>query len=81
MRGSGEGNVAFAGKETGRGIEAHPARARQVDFGPGVEIGEVAGRTLGAFDGLQVRLELNQIAGDETRGQSEMTQRLHQQPG
>ena len=34
----------------------------------------------GTFERLDVGLELNQIAGDEARGQAEMAQDLHQQP-
>ena len=37
----GQRNVAFAGQEPRGRIEADPAGARQIDFAPGVQIGEV----------------------------------------
>jgi hypothetical protein len=38
---AGERDVALAGEQPGRGVEPDPARARQVDLGPGVQVGEV----------------------------------------
>jgi hypothetical protein len=40
---AGERDVAFAGEQAGGRIEADPAGARQVDLGPGVQVGEVLG--------------------------------------
>ena len=34
VRGAREGNVAFAGEQSGRGIEPDPACARQIRLGP-----------------------------------------------
>ncbi len=76
VRRAGERDVAFAGEQAGGGIEADPAGAGQIDFGPRVEIGEVGGRAGGAFERLHVGRELDQIAGDEARGESEMAQDL-----
>ncbi len=61
-------------------IEPDPAGARQVDLAPGVEIGEIvvgAGRPV---ERDEIGLQLDQVAGDEARGETEMAQRLHQQP-
>ena len=41
MRRGGERNVAFARQQARRRIEADPARARHIDFGPGMQIGEI----------------------------------------
>jgi hypothetical protein len=38
---AGQRNVALAGEQAGGRIEADPAGAGQVDFGPGVQVGEV----------------------------------------
>ena len=73
--------MAFAGEQAGGGVEADPAGAGQVDFGPGVQIGEVGGGAGGAVERLHVGRELDQVAGDEARGEAEMAQDLDQQPG
>ena len=78
---AGERNVAFAGQQPGGGIEPDPARAGQIDFGPGVQIGEVGSGSGGAFERLHVGRQLNQIAGNEARGEAQMAQDLDQQPG
>jgi hypothetical protein len=55
------------------GIEADPARAGEIDLGPGVEIGEVgfgAGRA--AVDRLHVGGQLDEIARDEPGGEAEL---------
>ena len=61
--------------EQARGrVEADPARARQVDLAPGMEVGEVVPRALGSFERLLVRRELDQVARGEARGEAEMAQ-------
>ncbi len=75
-----ERNVPLAGEQAGGGIEAHPAGARQIDLGPGVEIGEVRAGPGGAIEWLLVGAQLNQVAGDEASGQPEVAQRLDEQP-
>jgi hypothetical protein len=80
MRRRGQRNVAFAGQQPGCRVKADPAGAGQVNLRPGVQVGEVvigAGR---AVERLQIRLELDQIAGDEARGEAEMRSDLNQQP-
>ena len=78
---TGERNVPFAGEQARGRIEADPAGARQKDFAPGVQVGEVALRAGGAGERLDVGHELDQIAGNEARGEPEVAQDLHQQPG
>ena len=73
--------MPLAGQQAGCGIEPDPARAGQVHFGPGVQIGEIGGGAGGAFERLDVGRELNQIAGNEARGEPQMPQDLDQKPG
>ncbi len=73
--------MAFAGQQAGRRVEADPAGAGQVYFRPGVQVGEVGGWALGAFERLHVGDELDQVAGDEARRIAELAQQLDQQPG
>ena len=72
--------MAFAGHQARRGVQADPAGAGQIDLAPGVQIGEVDRRAARAVERLHVRRQLDQVARDETRGQSHVTQQLHQQP-
>ena len=62
-----ERNMAFSGKQAGGWIESNPARAWQENFGPGVQIGEVARRAGGTFKRLNVGCKLDQIARDKAR--------------
>ncbi len=80
VRRCGERNVAFAGKQPGRRIEADPARARKIDLDPGVEIGEVVVGAGGPIKRDEVGLQLDQIAGDELRRKAQVAQDLHQEP-
>ena len=75
-----EREVPCAGQQPGRGIEADPACARQVDFAPGVQIREVLLRARRAVEGFLVRLELYQISGYESRGQAAVAEGLHEEP-
>ncbi len=81
VRGGGQRDVAFAGEEAGGGVEADPAGAGQVDLAPGVQVGEVVVGAGGAVERHEVGLELDEIAGDETGGEAEVAQDLHQEPG
>lgn len=76
----GEGNVAFAGKQSGGGVETNPAGTGEEDLGPGVEIREIAGRSGGAFERLLVGGELDEVAGDEACGKSEAAEQVDEQP-
>ncbi len=69
-------------EQAGGGVESDPARAGQIDFGPGVEIGEVGfGSGRAAIDRLHVGGQLDQVAGDEARGEAELAANLDEQPG
>ncbi len=70
--------MTLAGEQSGGGVEPNPAGAGQVHFGPCVQIGEVGCRAHGPFEGLNVRRELNQIAGNESRGKPQMAHDLDQ---
>ena len=80
VRRGGERDVAFAGQEAGRRVEPDPAGAGDIDLAPRVQIGEVlvgAGRPV---ERNEVRLELDEISRDETRGETQIAQHLDQQP-
>ena len=79
--GAGEGDVAFAGEQAGGRVEADPAGAGEVDFGPGVEVGEVAFRAGGAVERLDVGGQLDQVARDEAGGESEVAGEVDEKPG
>ena len=76
----GERDMALAGQQTGRGVHAHPAGARQIRLRPGMQVGEVGGRAFRPFKRLHIADKLDQVAGDEARRIAEMAQQLHQQP-
>ena len=75
-----ERDVALAGQEPRRRVEPNPAGAGQVDLGPRVQVGEVRVRSARAVERLHVGLELNEVAGDEARRETEMAEDLHEQP-
>ena len=75
-----ERNVAFAGHEPGRRVEADPAGARQVDLGPRVQVGEVDVGAARSVERLDVGLELDEVPRDEPRRETEMAQDLHEEP-
>ncbi|MNL26854.1 hypothetical protein D3C87_1484090 [compost metagenome] len=72
--------MAFARQQAGRGVQANPAGAGQIDLAPGMQIGEVGLRAAGAVQRAHVRLELDQVTRHEARRQPQMAQGLHQQP-
>ncbi len=73
--------MAFAGEQAGGRVQADPAGAGDVHLGPGMQVGEVVVGAAGAVQRLDVGLELDQVARGEARGQTEVAQCLHQQPG
>ena len=81
VRRAGERDVALAGQQPGGGIESDPAGAGKVRFGPGMQVGEIGSGARRSVERLHVRHELNQIAGNEARGQPEVAHDLDQQPG
>src|SRR5262245_1882216 len=78
LRRAGERQMAFSGKQPGRRVETDPAGARQIHFGPGVQISEIFFRPRWTVEGFDVRGELNQIAGDKSRSKAEVTQKLNE---
>ena len=81
MRRCRQRDVALAAQQAGGGVEADPARARDIGFRPGVEIGEIDLGPERAAGRIDIGLELEQVAGDEARGEAELAEHLHQQPG
>ncbi len=74
-------DVPLAAEQAGGGVHADPAGAGHVGLGPGVQVGEIDARALRALDGIDVGLELDEVAGDEARREPAVAQQLHQQPG
>ena len=81
VRGRGQRDVAFPGEQRRRRVQADPARPGDVHLGPGVQIGEVLLGTARPVEALLVGGQLHEVAGDEPRGETEVPQRGHQQPG
>ncbi len=77
---AGERDVAFAGEQAGCRIKPDPAGARQIDFRPGVKVGEVVSRALGTVERFLVGHQLDQVARGEACGEAEMAQDGDQQP-
>ena len=78
---AGQRNVAFAGKQPGGGVQADPAGTRQIDFAPGMQVGEIHLGTGRAIETFHIGGQLDQVPGHETRRQAKVAQQLHQQPG
>ena len=81
MRRRRDRQVPFGAQQAGGRIETDPAGAGNVDLGPGVQVGEVRGRSGGPVERLDVRLELDEIARHEPRRHAEIAQDLDHQPG
>ena len=81
LRRAGQRNMPLASKQARRWIKTNPAGPRQIHFRPGVQIGEIRLRTRRTIQRLHICGQLDQIAGNETRSQTEMAKNLHQQPG
>ncbi len=65
--------MPLARQQAGGGIEPDPARAREVDLRPGMQVGEVGLRARRAVERFHVGGELDQVARDEARGQAART--------
>ena len=77
---AGERYVAFTRQQARGGIQADPARPREIDLTPGVQVSEIdfgAGRAIERFN---VGLELNQVARRKACGHTEVAEQLHLQP-
>ena len=75
-----ERNMAFAREEARGRIETDPACAREVDFRPGVQVGEIVIRARRPVERFHIRLQLNEVAGHEARREPVMPQDVHEQP-
>ncbi len=74
-------DVALAGEQPRRRVQADPACAGDVHLGPGVQVGEVGGGSRRPVEGLDVGGQLHQVTRHEPGGQAELAQDRHQQPG
>src|SRR4029450_14164169 len=75
-----DGDVPLARQHPRGDVEADPADAGKIDFGPGVQVSEIALDLARALDRIDVGAQLNEIAGDETRREAEVTENVDQQP-
>ncbi len=80
MRGRAERDMPFAREQPGGGVHPDPAGAGHIGLGPGVEIDHVLRNPLGPFDRHDIGGELDRIARDEPRRETELAQELHHQP-
>src|SRR5439155_466189 len=71
---------ALGGEEARRRVEPDPAGAGNEDLSPGVQVGEIALGAGGTVERAHVGPELDQVPGDEARGEAEVAQALHQEP-
>src|SRR5580658_9395412 len=71
--------MPLARKKPGGGIEPDPSGAGEIDLGPCMQVSEISRRSFGTFQRFDVGLELDEIAGDEARGEAEMPERLDHQ--
>ena len=74
-------DVTLGGQQAARGIEAHPAGAGQVDLGPGVQVGEVGGRSGRSVERPLIRHELHEVPRAEPGRQAQPPGERHEQPG
>ena len=81
MRACGQRDMALARQKPGCGVKANPARSRKIDLDPGMQVGEIMVRSRRPVEGDEIGFELNEIAGDETRGKTQMPEDFDQQPG
>ena len=73
--------MAFARHQTRGRIETDPSGARQIDFAPGMQVGEIVRGALRPVERLHIGHQLDQVARDKARCQPKAAQQLHQQPG
>src|SRR5471030_1398769 len=80
MRRGGDRNVPLAGQHSRGDVETDPPRPRQIDFGPGMQIGKIVLDLARSFHRIDVGTQLNEVTRDEARGETEVPQRLNQKP-
>src|SRR5262249_7828272 len=74
VRGASEGNMSFAGEQSGRWVESEPSGPRDEDLGPGVQIGKISVHAAGSIEGPDICLQLDQVPRDKAGGESQMAQ-------
>ena len=80
LRRAGQRDMALARKQARSRVEADPTGARQVDLAPRVQVGEIHFRAGRAIERFHIGFELDQVAGNEPRGEAKVPQQLHEQP-
>ena len=75
-----ERDVSFSGEQARGRVEADPSGTGQEHLAPRVQVGEVDLGAARPIERFHVALQLNQVARDESRGEAQMAQQLHQQP-
>ena len=73
--------MALAAEEARGRVHPDPAGSGKIDLRPGVEIGEILVGPHRPLDRVDVCLQLDEIAGDESRREAEPAQNLYQEPG
>ena len=76
LRRAAQRNMAFAGQQPGGWVQTNPSRAGQINFAPGMQVGEILFRPAGAVEGLLVGRELDEVAGNKTGGQAKPAQAI-----
>ena len=69
MGGTGQGDMPLAGQQPGGGIKTDPAGTRDINLGPGMEVGKVSFRSRRSIKGFFISAQLHQITTDKARGQ------------
>ena len=72
LRGAGHRDMPLPGQQAGGGVQADPAGPGEIDLAPGVQVGEIGLGAGGPIQGLDVGLELDEVAGDEARRQAQV---------
>lgn len=80
LRRAAQRDVTFAREQSARRIKSDPARAGQIHFAPRVQVREIHLGAARPVERFQIRLELDEVAADEARRQTEVPQQLHEQP-
>ena len=70
MRRRAQRQVALAAEQAGGRVHADPAGAGDINLGPGVKVGKILVGPLRPFERLDVGAQLDEIAGDEARGEA-----------
>jgi hypothetical protein len=64
--------MAFASKQTRGRIEPDPTGARQIDLGPGMQVGKILRRARRPLEGPLISRQLDEIARNKPGRQAQM---------